>query len=199
MKRRGVRDGIFYFLVLATAYAGVLMAGRAIIRTVSADAVTQPVKLSRKAPEFEGTAWLQAPGGAPVRLAARRGTVSVVHFWTLGCINCKRNLPIYERWHKRFSPQGVAVVGIHTPEFEGEKVQENVERAVRHHGITYPILLDPDYKNWERWSQRVWPAVYLVDKKGRLRYRWEGEMNIADVAGEEKMTVKIEELLREPD
>ena len=74
---------------------------------------------------------------------------------------------------------------------------ENVARQVKTQGITHPVLLDPDGANWKRWSQRYWPTVLLIDRKGRVRYRWEGELEYRGAGGERQMTARIEELLRE--
>lgn len=157
---------------------------------------TLPAVLREEAPEFEGRAWLNVNGEPPL-LRGRRGKVTVVHFWTYGCINCKRNLPVYHRWHERFADKGVAVVGIHTPEFDHEAQPANVARRVKEFGIAYPVLPDPDQLNWRRWKQQFWPAVYLVDRKGMIRYRWDGEMNFSNLDGERKMTRLIEQLLQE--
>jgi hypothetical protein len=89
------------------------------------------------------------------------------------------------------------VIGIHTPETEPERDLLNVTRKVREFGIEYPVLTDDDLLNWDRWHQRYWPAVYLVDKRGRIRYRWEGEMNYGGVPGEAMMTRLIHQLLEE--
>ena len=108
-----------------------------------------------------------------------------------------RNLPSYGRWQKRFAKQGVEIIGIHTPETDEEKIPANVEREVKRRGITYPILIDTDGANWKRWNQEYWPTVYLIDKKGRVRYQWEGELEWQGAGGEEKMAVRIEDLLKE--
>ncbi|MBI3208518.1 MAG: redoxin domain-containing protein [Candidatus Solibacter usitatus] len=153
-------------------------------------------KLNYKAPELEGKDWLNAPGG-PLHLRDRAGLVTVVHFWTYMCINCKRNLPIYGRWHTRFAAQQVEVIGIHSPEFPAEAIAKNVEKRAKEFGIVYPVLLDPALKNWNRWNQQVWPCVYLIGRNGKVRYRWDGEMNYGQLDGERKMTALIEELLAE--
>ncbi|MDX1978972.1 MAG: hypothetical protein SFV51_01790 [Bryobacteraceae bacterium] len=93
--------------------------------------------------------------------------------------------------------KGVAVVGIHTPEFDHEAQPANVARRVKEFGIAYPVLPDPDQLNCRRWKQQFWPAVYLVDRKGMIRYRWDGEMNFSNLDGERKMTKLIEQLLQE--
>jgi thiol-disulfide isomerase/thioredoxin len=147
------------------------------------------------APELTGDSWLNVPKGSSLSLASRKGKVTIVHFWTFGCINCKRNLPAYDRWSKRLAGYGVVVIGIHTPETEAERDPANVARKVKELGIAYPVLLDSEHQNWKRWQQSIWPAIYLIDKQGRVRYLWEGELEYQNAGGEAKMNRLIVELL----
>jgi thiol-disulfide isomerase/thioredoxin len=153
--------------------------------------------LNQPAPELVGDAWLNTPEGKPVTLASRRGKVTILHFWTFGCINCQRNLPAYARWQKQFEKRDVAVIGVHTPETEGERNPDNVAKELKKLGITYPVILDPKGANWTRWKQAWWPTVYLLDRKGRVRYGWEGELEWKHAGGEAKLTSLVEQLLRE--
>ncbi len=149
-------------------------------------------------PELVGDSWLNLPQGTPrPTFASRKGKVTIVHFWTYGCINCRRNLAAYDRWQKRYAARGVMVIGIHTPETEAEGKPANVAKKVKELGITYPVLLDPKRANWSRWPQHIWPSIYLVDKKGLVKYVWEGELEYRGAGGEAKMTRLIETLLRE--
>jgi hypothetical protein len=91
----------------------------------------------------------------------------------------------------------VVVLGVHTPETAPEYVTENVERESQRLGIRYPILLDRDHVNWNRWNQEFWPTVYLIDKKGFVRYRWEGELEYNHAGGQAKIDSLIESLLTE--
>ena len=149
------------------------------------------------APELLGSAsdWLNTEGQA---LNIAPGKVHVVHFWTFGCINCKRNLPAYERWARRFADQELVVIGIHTPETDREKQLDNVRAALREERITYPVLVDGQLRNWYRWKQRWWPTVYLVDKSGKVRYAWYGELEWEDAGGTRIMEGFLQDLLREP-
>jgi len=149
------------------------------------------------APELTGKLWLNLPSGSGLSLASRKGKVTILHFWTYGCINCKRNLPAYDRWQKRFAAKGVVVIGIHSPETEAERNPANVAKKVKELGISYPVLVDSDRQNWNRWQQRAWPAVCLIDKQGRLRYGWEGELECRGAGGEAKLTQLVEALLKE--
>jgi peroxiredoxin len=144
-----------------------------------------------------GNSWLNVPKGVEMSLASRRGKVTVVHFWTFGCINCQRNLPAYANWRKWFASRGLEIIGVHTPETEAERDAANVAKKVKELGIEYPVLLDPGAENWQRWQQRVWPAVYLIDKQGRARLAWEGELEYQGAGGGAKMSAMIEQLLRE--
>ena len=149
-------------------------------------------------PELVGKSWINTPGGKPMSLASRRGEVTIVQFWTFGCSNCRANLPAYERLQKQFEPCGVEIIGIHTPEFDHERKPENVARMVKELGITHPVLLDPQSENWRRWGQQYWPTVYVLDRAGRVRFKWEGELNYQGAGGEKKAAAVIENLLREP-
>ncbi|MBW3635816.1 MAG: redoxin domain-containing protein [Armatimonadetes bacterium] len=146
------------------------------------------------APELVGKRWFNTPQGKPLTLAARRGKVTVVQFWTFGCSNCRVNLPAYARWQKKFAPQGVEVIGVHTPEADYERDPKNVEKFLREQNITYPIVTDEGSDNWRRWNQQYWPTVYLVDKAGRVRFRHIGELR----GDEAQVTRYIERLTKEP-
>ncbi|MGA2657813.1 MAG: redoxin domain-containing protein [Verrucomicrobiota bacterium] len=149
------------------------------------------------APELAGNAWLNLTNGGRLSLASRKGKVTVVHFWTFDCINCKHNLPWYRQWRRRFASQGLEVIGIHTPETAAERDPAKVAKKVKELGIDYPVLLDPDRANWDRWQQRYWPAIWLLDKQGRVRYCWEGELEYQGAGGSSKMTDLIRSLLSE--
>ena len=149
------------------------------------------------APELLGDSWLNLPKGTQLSLASRKGKVTVLHFWTYGCINCKRNLPAYDRWQKRFAAKGVVVIGIHSPETQAERNPANVAKKVKEFGITYPVLIDSELKNWNRWQQRAWPAICVIDKQGRARYGWEGELGSPGAGMEARLTQLIEALLKE--
>lgn len=134
---------------------------------------------------------------APIDLNSRKGQVTLVEFWTFGCINCRHNLPVYARLDKRFRAKGLALIGVHTPETESERSGENVRNAVKKLGIRYPVLLDPDGVNWSRWQLHYWPTVFLVDKLGKIRGKWEGELNYGGADGEAEVARQIEILLEE--
>lgn len=138
--------------------------------------------------------WLNTGGR---RFVFEPGRVYVVHFWTYGCINCKRNLPAYGQWQRKYAKAPLTVVGIHTPETEKEKDLKNVAQETKKLGITYPVLMDNQAVHWKRWEQQVWPTVYLVDKRGHVRAYWVGELEWQGAGGTRIMERLIEELLRE--
>lgn len=135
----------------------------------------------------------------PVTWDKLKGKVVAVHFWTYGCINCVHNLPWYKAWHEELADKGLVILGFHTPETQGERVPENVRRKIQENEIKYPVAIDNDGKNWIAYANHMWPSVYLVDKRGYLRYWWYGEMNWQETKGEEFMRRKIKELLAETD
>jgi thiol-disulfide isomerase/thioredoxin len=122
---------------------------------------------------FDGTtAWLNSP---PLGAPELRGKVVLVDFWTYSCINWLRTVPYVRAWAEKYKDQGLVVVGVHTPEFEFEKNLDNLRRAVRDMHITYPVAIDSDYAIWRAFSNNAWPAIYLIDAQGRVRYRHLGE------------------------
>lgn len=149
------------------------------------------------APELVGGPWLNTAKEQPISLASRRGKVTLVQFWTFGCSNCRANLPAYERLQRRFAKQDVTIIGIHTPEFDAERDPKSVARRVEELGITYPVLIDSKSENWRRWDQQYWPTIYLIDKQGRLRHRWIGELEHNGAGGEAKIARQVEALLNE--
>jgi peroxiredoxin len=146
------------------------------------------------APEFpKEVEWLQ---GGPLKLADLRGRVTVLHFWTNGCINCIRNYPAYRAWQEKYAGKDVTLVGVHTPEFDREAPAERVRDKAKTNGLKFPIVLDNKARVWKAWGNRYWPSVYLIDKKGQVRYRWEGELHLDTAAGK-RFAGHIDELLAE--
>ena len=134
------------------------------------------------APEIVGIEqWLN---GGPLSLAELRGKVVLIDFWTYSCINCLRTLPHVKAWDERYRSSGLVIVGVHTPEFAFERVVGNVRENVRRLGIRYPVAIDNGYATWSAWGNRYWPAKYLVDRRGRVRYYHfgEGEYDVSEAA-----------------
>jgi cytochrome c biogenesis protein CcdA/thiol-disulfide isomerase/thioredoxin len=129
-----------------------------------------------RAPEFRGIElWLNTPDGEPISLRRLRGKVVLVDFWTYSCINCLRTLPHLEAWDRAYRAEGLTIVGVHSPEFAFERVPDNVRSAVRRLGLRYPVALDNDFATWNAYANRYWPAKYLIDKTGRVRFHHFGE------------------------
>ncbi|MEV8319817.1 cytochrome c biogenesis protein DipZ [Streptomyces sp. NPDC059900] len=129
-----------------------------------------------KAPAIDGIAkWLNTPGGSPVDLASQRGKVVLVDFWTYSCINCQRSLPHIKAWNTAYKAYGLEVIGVHSPEFPFEKKAGNVADQAKKLGVTYPVALDNDLTTWDNYRNRYWPAKYLIDAKGTVRYFKFGE------------------------
>ncbi len=125
------------------------------------------------APDFiAGGQWFNSE---PLTMSALRGKVVLVDFWTYTCINCIRTLPYIKAWHEKYKDKGLVIVGVHTPEFEFEKNPENVQRALKDFGLTYPVVQDNDYATWQAYANHYWPAKYLIDKDGKIRYTHFGE------------------------
>jgi thiol-disulfide isomerase/thioredoxin len=126
-----------------------------------------------RAPEFPaGVTWLQ---GGPLRMADLRGKLVLIDFWDYTCVNCIRTLPYVKEWHRRYADHGLVVVGVHAPEFSFARENGNVLRFVREQGIQYPVVLDNEYAIWQAWANRYWPAKYVVDANGYVRYYHFGE------------------------
>ena len=120
----------------------------------------------------DAAGWLNSP---PLTPADLRGKVVLVDFWTYTCINWLRTLGFVRAWAEKYEAQGLVVVGVHTPEFPFEREADNVRRAAKEMRVEYPIALDPDYKVWDAFANHYWPAVYIADAEGRIRYHHFGE------------------------
>lgn len=151
--------------------------------------------MNKPAPEFVGKEWLNVE--KPLSMAARKGSVTLIHFWTFACINCKNNLPAIQRLADRYKKEGVELISIHTPELAQERDVANVKKAVEKYGIKYPVLIDGSGANWKAWGTDSWPTLYVVDKYNRIRGGWIGELNYAGHNGEGAMQQLIRELLAE--
>jgi thiol-disulfide isomerase/thioredoxin len=118
------------------------------------------------------TAWLNSP---PLSAADLRGKVVLIDFWTYTCINWLRTLPYVRAWAEKYQDHGVVVIGVHSPEFPFEHDLENVRQAAKDMKVSYPIAIDNDFAIWQAFTNHYWPALYLVDAQGHLRYHHFGE------------------------
>jgi cytochrome c biogenesis protein CcdA/thiol-disulfide isomerase/thioredoxin len=125
------------------------------------------------APEVRGiTDWINTE---PLTIRELRGKVVLIDFWTYSCINCLRTLPHLKAWDRAYRKDGLVIIGVHAPEFAFERVPGNVRTAVRKLGIEYPVALDNDYDTWTAYANQYWPAKYLIDRTGRVRFFHFGE------------------------
>lgn len=148
-----------------------------------------PSEAKARAPEFEGapTDWINSgplsmaeivrthkrPDGKPV-------SAILVDIWEYTCINCIRTMPYLKEWNTRYADKGLLIVGIHTPEFGFAKDRTHVADAAKRFGLTYPILVDSDYRNWNAYHNQYWPRHFLIDAKGNIVHDQVGEGNYAD-------------------
>jgi cytochrome c biogenesis protein CcdA/thiol-disulfide isomerase/thioredoxin len=142
--------------------------------TLLADAHALPVL--GPAPEFMETQdWFNTPGGRPETLASLQGRVVLIDFWTYTCINCIRTLPYLKAWDADYRDKGLTIVGVETPEFAFEREASNVSNAINQFGLHYPVVQDNNMGTWNAYGNQDWPADYLIDAHGQVRYTAVGE------------------------
>ena len=142
------------------------------------------------APAFSSPTWFNSP---PLTLAQLRGKVVLIDFWEYTCINCIRTFPYLRRWKRLYGPDGLVIIGVHTPEFAFAKNPKNVANAVKRFGFTFPVAVDSDYIIWNAFHNVAWPADYLIDKNGHIAYIHFGEGDYGDTE------MEIRKLLTETD
>ena len=153
-------------------------------------------EVSFKAPELsDGDIWINSES---LKLDELKGKVVAVHFWAFGCINCIHNYPWYKEWEAKYEDEeDFVIIGIHTPETNAERDVDSVREKVKKAGFGFPVVVDNEKSNWNTWGNSMWPAVYLIDKQGRIRYWWYGELNWNGAGGQRIMGDRIQQLLRE--
>lgn len=117
--------------------------------------------------------------------------VVLVDFWTYTCVNCIRTFPFLQEWHRKYSDRGLVILGVHSPEFEFEKVLANVQQAVAKEGVVWPVALDSDMRTWQAFGNRFWPAKYLLTPSDGLGYTHFGEGSYIET--EEEIRAALEE------
>ena len=144
---------------------------RSFVHRLAGDTTELPVE--GHLPSFDGaTSWLNSEPLTPQGL---RGRVVLVDFWTYTCINWLRTLPYRRAWAAKYAEAGLTVIGVHTPEFGFERDIDNVVARSRSFGVEYPIAIDSDYGVWTAFANHFWPALYIADAEGRIRYHHFGE------------------------
>ena len=152
----------------ATGASGLL---RSFAHRLAGDEATQPDE--GQLASFDGaTGWLNSERLTPDRL---RGRVVLVDFWTYTCINWLRTLPYVRAWAAKYQDAGLTIVGVHTPEFGFERDVDNIVKQSGTFGVEYPVAIDSDYGVWQAFSNHFWPAIYLADADGRIRFHHFGE------------------------
>lgn len=130
------------------------------------------------APELTNSVWLNTD--SPLRLAALRGKVVGLDMWTFDCINCQHVIPSLKSWYATYKDQGLVIIGNHFPEFPDERDLGNLRQAVAQEGIKYPVAQDNEGATWWSYGSQYWPTLYLIDKRGHLRYVHVGEGGYAE-------------------
>jgi thiol-disulfide isomerase/thioredoxin len=160
-------------LILAAIFACTIGALANDDRAAQTMSVLQQIPSEGAMPPLLGaTQWLNS---APLATAALRRKVVLVSFWTYTCINWRRSLPYIRAWQRKYGVHGLVVIGVHAPEFGFEANIDNVRREAERMGISYPIAIDNDYAIWRAFDNNYWPALYLIDGRGQIRYHQFGE------------------------
>ena len=163
--------------------------GLVLLSMVSAASAVTRDPVGQPAAEITNKQWLNSE---PLSLSNLKGKVVLVEFWTFGCYNCRNVEPYVKKWFDRYAAKGLVIIGVHSPEFEHEYNIENVKDYVRKQDIRYPIAIDNDFRTWNAYANRYWPAMYLIDKQGIVRYHKIGEGSY------ERTETMIQTLLAQP-
>jgi thiol-disulfide isomerase/thioredoxin len=184
MHRRNIIFGsllaIASIAIIATGYAtgrgplGVISTGISRItggQTISSRGMTEETE-APTAPEISSGLWINSE---PLTLKSLRGRVVLIDFWTFACYNCRNTLPKIKNWDTRYRDQGLTIIGVHTPELDFERDIDQLRREVAGLGIKYPVVTDQDYSTWKAYGVEAWPTLFVLDKKGRVRWTRVGE------------------------
>ncbi len=128
-----------------------------------------------------------------------QGNVLLIHFYAFQCHNCVANFQHYKRWHKTLEDRGVRVIGVQTPETSDERDPKKITAAAHQAGFEFPVIMDLKSKNWNAWGNTMWPTVYVVDKRGYIRFWWQGELNWQGATGDKEIEQLVDRLLAEVD
>ena len=125
-----------------------------------------------QAPDIASQTWLNSD---PIHVSDLKGKVVMVEFWTFGCYNCRNVEPHVKQWHQKYAERGLVVIGVHSPEFSYEHDLGKVRHYLKEPDIRFPVPIDNDFSTWNRYGNRYWPAMYLIDKRGVVRHIRVGE------------------------
>ena len=170
--RRAAIAAAFVTVLAVVAVVFTLSVNREkVLHTATGNATLIVADKAPQAPELAGVK--DFDNTPPLTLASLRGKVVLVDFWTYTCINCRRTFPFLRALTKAY-PE-LVVLGVHSPEFGFEKDHGNVARAVKELGVTWPVAEDPEMATWNAFQNQYWPADYLIDRQGKVRYFHAGE------------------------
>ncbi len=170
--------GIIAVIIIAAALSTLLFNHKASAKNVS----LSNLQNLGPAPNIRGISeWINynslglSENSSHLNMSQLKGKVVLVDFWTYSCINCIRSIPHIEAWYNEYGKDGLVIIGVSTPEFQFEHNYSNVLSAVKQFNITYPVALDNNYSTWDAYSNEYWPADYLIDANGSIRYVALGE------------------------
>ena len=166
-----------------------------IFLTILLTGITGIISAQKAAPDFlvDGE-WFNSN---PITIDDLKGQVVLVEMWTFACYNCYRSKPTLIEFYEQYQSKGLEIIGVHTPEFNYEKVAENVRRAIAEHNVTWPVFQDNEFRTWRAFGNRAWPTFYLIDRQGNIRYSHRGELSDKFPRGIQPLKEAIEELLNE--
>jgi thiol-disulfide isomerase/thioredoxin len=160
---------------IALAFVAAICCGAIAGRTAASAQEPPSIVGTSPLPGLSGaTGWINSP---PLTAKQLKGKVVLVDFWDYSCINCIRAIPYVRAWADKYKDSGLVVIGVHTPEFDIEKLTPNVQRAVNKFGITYPVAIDSNHAIWDAFHNEYWPAHYFIDATGKVRFEHFGEGN----------------------
>jgi thiol-disulfide isomerase/thioredoxin len=163
-----------YFWISALVLFGLASCGTAAVQPAKSEShPTASLPDLGSAPELTNLVWLNTP--SPLRLAELRGKVVGLEMWTFDCINCQHVMPYVKAWYAKYKDQGLVIIGNHFPEFSYESDFNNLKTAVANDNIEYPVAQDNNGATWNAYHNMYWPELYLIDKRGEIRYVHIGE------------------------
>lgn len=174
-----VRTRIIIFALIALALAAFLALSPispAFNTNTQFGVLAQP----RITPEFTHTAPAEWLNSQPLKLSDLRGKVVLLDFWTFDCWNCYRSIPWQHHVEEKLGPNGLRLIGVHSPEFDHERDVNNVMDKIEEFKITHPVMIDNDFSYWKAMKNRYWPSYYVLDKSGRTRGIFAGEVHVGD-------------------
>ena len=170
-RRSNLLIGIVAGIVIVTAAVYASGLSKLLMRTFHNSVEYKPSETAAT-PELAAGDWINSE---PIKLSDLHGRVVLIEFWTFGCYNCRNTLPFIKDWNARYRDKGLTIIGVHSPEFDEERNVDNLRRQVASLGITYPVVTDNDFQTWNAYKVEAWPTIFLLDKRGRIRWMHVGE------------------------